>query len=150
MEDMNWTGGRLQRHSSNSTNGVVAKQKQHFAKVRARLQTGENSQNNLQFQPNFLPSEVPALAARLMPLKQYHQDRVEHTKGRYTAQGKDEFTVSLAYHLLMRKCQFLEKLKQNQDHTLTSNSRLQAFPIVALGEIQRRVAALRHDIPGVK
>ncbi|KAJ8062541.1 hypothetical protein OCU04_009069 [Sclerotinia nivalis] len=40
---MNWTGGRLQRHSGKSSRGAGAltnRQKEHFAKVRANLRSG--------------------------------------------------------------------------------------------------------------
>jgi hypothetical protein len=36
--EMNWTGGTLQRLKAGRQNGVLQKQKEHFAKVRARLQ----------------------------------------------------------------------------------------------------------------
>ena len=92
---MNWTGGRLQRHSRNSTNAVVAKQKQHFAKARTKLQTHESPQNIIQFRPNFLPLEEPALATRLMPLEQYRQRRIGHIRERHTALNKSEDTAAL-------------------------------------------------------
>jgi hypothetical protein len=34
---MNWTGGRLSRHSRKKGDSLVHKQKQHFAKVRSNL-----------------------------------------------------------------------------------------------------------------
>ncbi|TGO19030.1 hypothetical protein BTUL_0006g00630 [Botrytis tulipae] len=46
---MNWTGGRLQRHSGKSSRGgggaLTKRQKEHFAKVKANLRTG--SQKNV-------------------------------------------------------------------------------------------------------
>ncbi|TGO20416.1 hypothetical protein BPAE_0297g00050 [Botrytis paeoniae] len=47
---MNWTGGRLQRHSGKSSRGggggaLTKRQKEHFAKVKANLRTG--SQKNI-------------------------------------------------------------------------------------------------------
>lgn len=38
---MNWTGGRLQRHSKANANAVVKKQRQHFARARLQLQNGQ-------------------------------------------------------------------------------------------------------------
>lgn len=47
---MNWTGGRLQRHSRNSAGKSLSyTQKQHFAKVRSRLQNGPRAVSPLNF-----------------------------------------------------------------------------------------------------
>lgn len=47
---MNWTGGRLQRHSRNSAGkSLNFTQKQHFAKVRNRLQNGPRAASPLDF-----------------------------------------------------------------------------------------------------
>lgn len=47
---MNWTGGRLQRHSRNSGGKSLTNiQKQHFAKVRTRLQNGPRAVSPLDF-----------------------------------------------------------------------------------------------------
>lgn len=47
---MNWTGGRLQRHSRNSAGkSLTYTQKQHFAKVRSKLQTGPRAVSPLDF-----------------------------------------------------------------------------------------------------
>ena len=37
---MNWTGGRLSRHSKKSTGALTARQKEHFARVQAGLRSG--------------------------------------------------------------------------------------------------------------
>jgi len=37
---MNWTGGRLSRHSRKAEDSVINKQKQHFARVRNNLTNG--------------------------------------------------------------------------------------------------------------
>lgn len=50
---MNWTGGRLQRHSNNNT--VTHRQKQHFSRIRTRLAAATSSP----FQPRHLqPDEA--------------------------------------------------------------------------------------------
>ncbi len=47
---MNWTGGRLQRHSRNSAGKSLSyAQKQHFAKVRSKLQHGPRAVSPLDF-----------------------------------------------------------------------------------------------------
>jgi hypothetical protein len=51
--EMNWTGGTLQRLKAGRQNGVLQKQKEYFAKVRARLQSAPNSPA-----PPFFPSYV--------------------------------------------------------------------------------------------
>jgi hypothetical protein len=38
---MNWTGGRLQRHSQANANATLKAQKQHFSKARLRQQHGQ-------------------------------------------------------------------------------------------------------------
>ncbi|KAF2182027.1 hypothetical protein K469DRAFT_252419 [Zopfia rhizophila CBS 207.26] len=53
---MNWTGGRLQRHSRNAGQAVVQRQKQHFAKVRTQLQNGRTA-HAVPFRPSFLDEE---------------------------------------------------------------------------------------------
>jgi hypothetical protein len=45
---MNWTGGRLSRHS-NEKGALRARQKQHFAKVQANLRSGTKKQSPLKF-----------------------------------------------------------------------------------------------------
>lgn len=39
---MNWTGGRLQRHSKANTNATLKAQKQHFAKARLQQHNGQS------------------------------------------------------------------------------------------------------------
>ena len=41
---MNWTGGKLQRHSKANANPIARAQKQHFAKARLRRETGHAKQ----------------------------------------------------------------------------------------------------------
>lgn len=38
---MNWTGGRLQRHSKANANTSLKRQRQHFAKARLHQQNGQ-------------------------------------------------------------------------------------------------------------
>jgi hypothetical protein len=40
---MNWTGGKLQRHSKKGNNATLEKQRQHFAKARTDLQNGPST-----------------------------------------------------------------------------------------------------------
>ncbi|TAQ90880.1 hypothetical protein B7494_g808 [Chlorociboria aeruginascens] len=44
---MNWTGGRLQRHSKNAQTTLTTQQKLHFAKVQASLRSGANKASPL-------------------------------------------------------------------------------------------------------
>lgn len=44
---MNWTGGRLQRHTKKGRGGIINKQKQHFAKARALGQSTRTTQDEL-------------------------------------------------------------------------------------------------------
>src|ERR1700712_2559335 len=55
---MNWTGGRLQRHSK-KTDKTVRRQQQHFAKVRQRQHSGFHASSS-PFRPNFA-SEMASL-----------------------------------------------------------------------------------------
>jgi hypothetical protein len=61
---MNWTGGTLQRSRAGRQNGVVQKQKEHFAKVRTRLQNSANSLAQ-SFRPSYLEDEDHNLGGRL-------------------------------------------------------------------------------------
>jgi hypothetical protein len=45
---MNWTGGRLQRHSKANANATLKAQKQHFAKARLQQQNGRPEPSPLQ------------------------------------------------------------------------------------------------------
>ncbi|KFY57601.1 hypothetical protein V497_05445 [Pseudogymnoascus sp. VKM F-4516 (FW-969)] len=49
---MNWTGGRLSRHSRKAGSSTTSKQKQHFAKVRSHLMSG-SVKNGPAKRPNF-------------------------------------------------------------------------------------------------
>jgi len=55
IKKMNWTGGRLQRHSGKGNSALVSRQKSYFARARTKLQNepGESSP----FKPSFFPQE---------------------------------------------------------------------------------------------
>jgi hypothetical protein len=46
---MNWTGGRLQRHSKANANATLKTQKQYFAKARLQQQNGRRARSPLLF-----------------------------------------------------------------------------------------------------
>lgn len=75
---MNWTGGRLQRHSRNQ-NTLAQRQKQHFAKVRTRLQHTPQPQS-LPFQPSFLRHDITVLSGGVTPYGDGSQRHVGHAK----------------------------------------------------------------------
>lgn len=49
---MNWTGGRLSRHSRRADSSTTSKQKQHFAKMRSHLMSGSMKKDSAK-RPNF-------------------------------------------------------------------------------------------------
>src|SRR4051794_39846980 len=61
---MNWTGGSLQRHSRKAAKGIVNRQRQHFAKVRATLQNGSNTVS-APFCPSYLRAKDASLGGWL-------------------------------------------------------------------------------------
>lgn len=77
---MNWTGGRLQRHST-FKNEALQKQKQHFAAVRQRLQNGEGPRM-VPFRPSFLIRDELTLAEGVSPFGQGSQRHTGHPKAR--------------------------------------------------------------------
>lgn len=63
---MNWTGGRLSRHSRRADSSTASKQKQHFAKVRSHLMSG-SVKNGPAKRPNFdmvAPQPLDELSGR--------------------------------------------------------------------------------------
>lgn len=50
---MNWTGGRLQRHSKANANTTLKTQRQHFAKARLQQQNGRALQSPMH-RPGFI------------------------------------------------------------------------------------------------
>lgn len=76
---MNWTGGRLQRHSRNAGSGAINRQKQHFAKVRTQLQNG-SAQHTTPFRPSFLQEVDVSLGRKLPPFRDRSSGRVGYSK----------------------------------------------------------------------
>ncbi|KAF2816955.1 uncharacterized protein BDZ99DRAFT_5323 [Mytilinidion resinicola] len=76
---MNWTGGRLQRHSKNAGGGVASRQKQHFAKIRSQLQNGLHP-GQLPFRPSFFPDDGASLGSRLPPFTDRTSRHVGHSR----------------------------------------------------------------------
>lgn len=63
---MNWTGGRLSRHSRRADSSTTNKQKQHFAKMRSHLMSGSVKKCSAK-PPNFdmaAPQPPDALSVR--------------------------------------------------------------------------------------
>lgn len=82
---MNWTGGRLQRHSKTTAKTThLARQRQHFASVRQRLQNGETLQGT-PFRPSFLVREDLTLANAITPFGQASQRHTGHSRGNQTS-----------------------------------------------------------------
>ena len=77
--EMNWTGGRLQRHSRNTGNRVINRQKQHFAKVRTQLQNG-TAQHTIPFRPSFLQEVDVSLGRKLPPFCDRSSGRVGYSR----------------------------------------------------------------------
>lgn len=63
----------------------------------------KSPQSSIQFRPNFLPHEEPALAVRLMPLEQYHQCWIGYITKRHAARDENEGATSLAHQFLSTK-----------------------------------------------
>ncbi|KAJ9226703.1 hypothetical protein DTO027B5_1961 [Paecilomyces variotii] len=57
---MNWTGGRLQRHSHNKPGSRSRRQKQHFAKARLKVQKESHQQDNTPFSSLPAWNQLPA------------------------------------------------------------------------------------------
>ena len=76
---MNWMGGRLQRHSRNTGNGVINRQKQHFAKVRTQLQNSA-AQHTIPFRPSFLQEVGVSLGRKLPPFCDRSSGRVGYSR----------------------------------------------------------------------
>jgi hypothetical protein len=78
-DNMNWTGGRLQRHQKNAGGGVASRQKQHFAKVRSQLQNGSRP-GHVPFRPSFLQEDYLTLGGILPPFSERSSRHVGHSK----------------------------------------------------------------------
>ena len=84
---MNWTGGRLQRHSKAHAKPTLKAQKQHFAKVRLQQQNGHRVPSPLQF------------SAFKVPLKQTGKlDRDQH-RGVKRRKSPEELGMSHIYSI---------------------------------------------------
>lgn len=82
---MNWTGGKLQRHSKNVGNGVANRQKQHFAKVRTQLQNGTTSlacPGTIPFRPSFIQDDHVNLGGNLPQFGVGSSRHARHSKRR--------------------------------------------------------------------
>ncbi|KAE9980646.1 hypothetical protein EG328_000191 [Venturia inaequalis] len=103
---MNWTGGRLQRHSKNKAKSTdLARQKQYFAAVRQRLQNGETVQGAPPFRPSFLIRDRMTLANGTTPFGQGSQRHTGHSKGKQRVLDDYSSTAPLAQRLSsMQKC----------------------------------------------
>ncbi|RDI83386.1 hypothetical protein Vi05172_g6504 [Venturia inaequalis] len=97
---MNWTGGRLQRHSKNKAKSTdLARQKQYFAAVRQRLQNGETVQGAPPFRPSFLIRDRLTLANGTTPFGQASQRHTGHSKGKQRVLDDYSSTAPLAQRL---------------------------------------------------
>ncbi|TID18310.1 hypothetical protein E6O75_ATG06386 [Venturia nashicola] len=96
---MNWTGGRLQRHSkTNAKTTELARQKHHFAAVRQRLQNGETLQGAA-FRPSFLGRDGLSLGDGIAPFGQSSQRHTGHSKGNQRNLDDYSSTAPLAQRL---------------------------------------------------
>ncbi|QDS75998.1 hypothetical protein FKW77_004509 [Venturia effusa] len=96
---MNWTGGRLQRHSKNSAKSTdLARQKQHFAAVRQRLQNGATPQGT-PFRPSFLIRHGSDLGQGVTPFVQGSQSHTGHPKAKQKSLDDYSSTAPLAQRL---------------------------------------------------
>ncbi|TLD27896.1 hypothetical protein E2P81_ATG06242 [Venturia nashicola] len=99
LTDMNWTGGRLQRHSkTNAKTTELARQKHHFAAVRQRLQNGETLQGAA-FRPSFLGRDGLSLGDGIAPFGQSSQRHTGHSKGNQRNLDDYSSTAPLAQRL---------------------------------------------------
>jgi hypothetical protein len=96
--NMNWTGGKLQRHSKVGRNEVLQRQKQHFAKVRQQLQNGTSS-SVVPFPPNWLAHDQASLAEGVIPLGQGSQRPVGHYEGQQKTLEEFKMTAPVAHRL---------------------------------------------------
>jgi hypothetical protein len=96
---MNWTGGRLQRHSKNNAKSTdLARQKQHFAAVRQRSQNGQIIQET-HFRPNCLNRGGLALGNGVTPFGQGLQRHIGHLRRKQAKLGDYSSTAPVARRL---------------------------------------------------
>jgi len=112
---MNWTGGKNARYSKGGAgNSIVNKQKQHFARARARLQ--HHSDGPRRFQPSFMEHDRPSQETRLSPknaLPKVRQTRLQDFAS----------TGPLAKHLSSIAPRNSRVLKKSQLESLVNNHR---------------------------
>lgn len=94
---MNWTGGRLQRHSKQGSS-ALNRQKQHFAKVRTALQNG-SLQHYPPFKPSFLRDDDGVLGGHLPPFGDRSTRHVGHPKSRQKALEEYDSVAPVAKRL---------------------------------------------------
>jgi len=91
---MNWTGGRLQRHSKANANPQLKAQRQHFARARVQLQSGRSVPAPLSFSIVHQPSVQEAFSGGRTGLVEHSQPHATTTslEGRHNSpdnqQGK--------------------------------------------------------------
>lgn len=80
---MNWTGGRLSRHSRKADGSIASKQKQHFAKVRSNFMNGSSKRSPEKwsiFDKNVVESrgEASVKSATLQTVAQHPSTGLNH------------------------------------------------------------------------
>jgi len=80
---MNWTGGKLQRLKAGRHNNIIRKQKEHFAKLRTRLQS------NIGFSVDLWTDDT-SISSRLPPFGPKNERVVGCTKRPKERRGREE------------------------------------------------------------
>ncbi|MCJ1368426.1 hypothetical protein MMC16_007569 [Acarospora aff. strigata] len=110
---MNWTGGRLQRHSRNSAGKSLTNiQKQHFAKVRTRLQNGPKAPS-----PPDISLQHASLDQYERRSRQGYDDRGKHPKRQRT------LSESTATSALVNRLNSIKTRQISHDQGTTSKLR---------------------------
>lgn len=92
---MNWTGGRLRRHSSNNNAGALTKaQKQHFAKSRSKTSKGTR-----QVSPFHIISQFEKPSNHATPEQRGVQDesRISGTRQKSTQQVRENIPWNVGH-----------------------------------------------------
>jgi hypothetical protein len=94
----------LQRGQKNSGKSVANRQKQHFAKMRQRLQDGySNLHSKATFRPSFLFQGNSSLATGIIPFGLDARQQLEHSGGRQTRLEEYRSTAPLVHRLASMK-----------------------------------------------
>lgn len=102
---MNWTGGRLSRHSHTKSGALTARQKQHFAKVQS------NQRNNVENGARSLSILGHALKDCRQP-SVLKEDNQIHTQGNYrSSRDQDDRTTSRMYSRTHESQQFPQGIR---------------------------------------